>query len=649
MINDTLECINKCNSNYLYEYKGICYKSYIKRTKCTYTNSRYLCQDLNCNLYYNYEQDDCYDSIPDGYYLNDSNLKTIDKCNIKCKTCNFESNSNNSCLICNNAQHYYQKLNNNNKYINCYNELPYDYVLDNNIYKPCFDTCDNCTEIGDEYNNKCTKCKTNFIFKTDFDNDKNCYQICDYYYYFDSNRRYHCTSQKKCPNEYNKLINNKNKCVETCKEDSIYKFEYKNICYKSCPQGTHNSSNSNYICEEDLVCEYYYNYTRTGCLDIIPEGYYLNDSILKTIDKCDRKCKNCSIESNLNNLCISCNNKNNYYKKYNDILNINSFINCYNQLPNGYYFDNNEYKPCFQTCMKCNESGNENNNKCTLCKLNYTFKNDYENDNNCYKECQFYYYFDINKKYHCTINDKCPEEYNILIKEKNKCIDSCPNDNKYKYEYNNSCYESCPEGTNFSSENHYICEIKKTSKISNKNEISEFVEECNINEFFKGLCDIKSNTPEIIDDYISMIKNNIFKSENNSLVLNLTDEGKNDLVIQYNKVKYHITSTFNQKNNTYENISVIRLGECENILYKYYNISEENPLIILKMDIYEEGLLIPLIEYEIYNPETMEQLDLNLCYHTKVNIFLPVLTDIKEEDEFKYNSSSDHHNNIRHS
>ena len=67
------------------------------------------------------------------------------------------------------------------------------------------------------------------------------------------------------------------------------------------------------------------------------------------------------------------------------------------------------------------------------------------------------------------------------------------------------------------------------------------------------------------------------------------------------------------------------------------------------MDIYEEGLLIPLIEYEIYNPETMEQLDLNLCYHTKVNIFLPVLTDIKKEDEFKYNSSSDHHNNIRHS
>ena len=111
----------------------------------------------------------------------------------------------------------------------------------------------------------------------------------------------------------------------------IYKFEYNNICYNSCPNGTHNSSYNNYICENDFICEKYYNYNNTECIDEIPEGYYLNNSNLKTIDKCDIKCGNCSLESVNYNLCISCNINNNYYPIFNDSLNNNSFINCYNK------------------------------------------------------------------------------------------------------------------------------------------------------------------------------------------------------------------------------------------------------------------------------------------------------------------------------
>ena len=40
-----------------------------------------------------------YDNIPEGYYLNDSNAQTIDKCNIKCKDCNLDSSKNNLCKI----------------------------------------------------------------------------------------------------------------------------------------------------------------------------------------------------------------------------------------------------------------------------------------------------------------------------------------------------------------------------------------------------------------------------------------------------------------------------------------------------------------------------------------------------------------------
>ena len=197
-----------------------------------------------------------------------------------------------------------------------------------------------------------------------------------------------------------KIIKDKKKCIIICEDDDDYKFEYLNFCYSSCPNGTHISSYNNYICEEDLNCEKYYNYNYTGCLEEIPEGYYLNDSIHKTIDKCNIKCGNCTLESMSNNLCISCNNKNNYYEKYNDSSNNDLFINCYNEEFDGYYIDINNriYKPCYETCKKCIELGNEFDNKCTeyLPEYNIDTTNIYintettdntNNNNNC-----IYYY-----------------------------------------------------------------------------------------------------------------------------------------------------------------------------------------------------------------------------------------------------------------
>ena len=180
---------------------------------------------------------------------------------------------------------------------------------------------------------------------------------------------FQCTAEKKCPNEYNLLIEEKKQCIDSC-EKSDFKYEFNYTCYKNCPNGTHISNNNNYLCEEDLICDNFYNYDQTGCIDEIPEGFYLNDSDHKTIDKCDIKCKNCSKESELNNLCISCNNYENYYPKLDDN---NLFINCYNGNQDGYYFDNNEqiYMPCFSTCKICNEFGNINDNKCTECYSNF--------------------------------------------------------------------------------------------------------------------------------------------------------------------------------------------------------------------------------------------------------------------------------------
>ena len=71
-----------------------------------------------------------------------------------------------------------------------------------------------------------------------------------------------------CFKNYSKFIYGKNICIDDCNNDIEYKFEYNNICYNSCPYGTHNSSYNNYICEEDLICDNYYNYNYTVVLMI---------------------------------------------------------------------------------------------------------------------------------------------------------------------------------------------------------------------------------------------------------------------------------------------------------------------------------------------------------------------------------------------
>jgi hypothetical protein len=90
-------------------------------------------------------------------------------------------------------------------------------------------------------------------------------------------------------------------------------------------------------------------------LEEIPSGFYLNDSFRKTIDKCIIKCNSCNLESIQKGLCLKCNNIESYYQKYNDSSNFDSYVNCYNEKPFGFYLDNTDvdniiYKPCYDTC-----------------------------------------------------------------------------------------------------------------------------------------------------------------------------------------------------------------------------------------------------------------------------------------------------------
>ena len=87
-----------------------------------------------------------------------------------------------------------------------------------------------------------------------------------------------------------------------------------------------------------------------------------------------------------------------------------------------------------------------------------------------------------------------------------------------------------------------------------------------------------------------------------------------DIVIEENGFLLTLTTTEIQRRNRNKNVTTINLGKCEDKIKEHYNISKENVLYILKIDVLEKGMLIPKIEYEIYYPfidKKLEKLDLS--------------------------------------
>ena len=107
------------------------------------------------------------------------------------------------------------------------------------------------------------------------------------------------------------------------------------------------------------------------------------------------------------------------------------------------------------------------------------------------------------------------------------------------------------------------------------------------------------------------------------------------------------TTTNSQKEKENKNETKINLGQCEDKLKEFYNISKDNSLYILKLEIEQKFLNIPKIEYDIYYPlnnSKMEQLNLSACENTKIEISIPV--NINNDDIEKYNPISNYYTDI---
>ena len=160
---------------------------------------------------------------------------------------------------------------------------------------------------------------------------------------------------------------------------------------------------------------------------------------------------------------------------------------------------------------------------------------------------------------------------------------------------------------------------KKEEMTTNKqnNEITETERKIDITETTVKACkedDILNNQctngTMAIDQY-----DNIKRS-----VLNLNNTNK---IITTETMVIQLSSLEEQKNSDNSNISSIDLGDCEGKLRSAYNLTDDEDLIIYKVDIKSEDLSNTYVIYEVYD-SSLNQLNLSHCQDTKITISVPV-------------------------
>ena len=260
--------------------------------------------------------------------------------------------------------------------------------------------------------------------------------------------------------------------------------------------------------------------------------------------------------------------------------------------------------------------------------------------------------FSKNIYVNCSINDcsnvnDWKKKRKRLIVDKGFCLDNCISNEIYKYEYKYKCYNQCPKGSHSIKDNIYFCEQNNLECKSNLPFISllnsSCLIKCSTEEFFLNSCTINniSNKTNIQTQIISQTYDDIQSGMlEESLLLSLFY--LNEEFIHFGtKEVYHLTTSFYQKNKEYMNVSKIILGECETLLNNKHIKDLRKHLIILKIDQYYDGILIPLIQYEIFNPRNYQKIDLDECKDNKltINISFPIFINENNIDKYYLNNS----------
>ena len=182
-------------------------------------------------------------------------------------------------------------------------------------------------------------------------------------------------------------------------------------------------------------------------------------------------------------------------------------------------------------------------------------------------------------------------------------------DNEYNYHFTNN--SDCPY------EYHKLnIETNECIKIDINGKIDDYINERNNTE---------KNDTEYYDGILDLIENRFTENYDTRKIDNGEDE-----IIKTDKMVVTLTTVENQKNKVNQNITTIDLGECESLLRNYYNISSNVTLYMKKIEVVQEGMKIPKIEYDVYCKlfgVNIIKLNLTSCRNSKISISIPIKLD----------------------
>ena len=192
--------------------------------------------------------------------------------------------------------------------------------------------------------------------------------------------------------------------------------------------------------------------------------------------------------------------------------------------------------------------------------------------------CENLYYLDKDGNYICLNNTKCQEEFPYLMNK--QCVHNCSISDIIKK----------------------LCKLNYENKNNNKEKnetLSNKIEE-------KLIENIKVN---LENGKINISKKIVIENSESTLEIVKSEELKSE----------------NQKKT---NISSLDFGECEYELKRIYNISQNDSLIIFKLDAKYKKSNVLKVDYEVYykfeNQTRLTKLNLSYCENLKIRLGLPV-------------------------
>ena len=161
--------------------------------------------------------------------------------------------------------------------------------------------------------------------------------------------------------------------------------------------------------------------------------------------------------------------------------------------------------------------------------------------------------------------------------------------------------------------------------INHSTSIINKVNECTEDQILTNACKEGKIANEQFANIYNNIKENKVKHFNNE-----------STIIETQNIIFQVSTLEQQKNNT-KSISSIDLGECEKIIKNSIEgFQKGDELIIYKTDIKYEERSSTYVHYEIYNPYTLEEIDLKICHKSEITINVPLhLTQNVEEKKDK--------------